>query len=66
MSRWQVVSEVGLTHVLPIDDLEPHFNMVDCHCHPERHPDSTENIIVHNSFDRRELTEPDRSLGNPN
>ena len=46
-------------HILPIDDLEPHFETPDCHCHPERHPETKDGLTVHNSFDRREYSEPD-------
>ena len=53
---WKVM-ESG--HILPIDDLEPHFETPDCHCHPERHPETKDGLTVHNSFDRREYSEPD-------
>lgn len=54
--KWQVTKS---GHVIPIDDLEPHFETPDCHCHPNRHPETTDQITVHNSFDRREEREPD-------
>lgn len=44
----------GLIHILPINDLKPHKETgVDCWCRPI----IDDNIVIHNSMDRRELYE---------
>lgn len=59
-AKWLVIdSGDGALHVTPSNDIEPHFETIECHCHPERHPDTTEYFVIHNSFDRREYAEPD-------
>jgi hypothetical protein len=58
---WKVRSVSGVMHIIPTEDVEPHFEIPDCHCHPERHPETTADVIVHNSFDRRELAEPNHA-----
>lgn len=45
-------------HVIPNNDLEPHFLFDNCHCHPKWDPDA-DYLFAHNSFDRRELSESD-------
>ena len=40
-------------HVLPIDDLQSHEESKDCACEPR----IEDNIIVHNSYDGREIIE---------
>lgn len=44
-------------HILPVDDHEPHKESIECKCNPsiENYPEGQ--IIVHNSFDGRELFE---------
>ncbi len=64
--RWAVNASGDQTHVVPVEDLEPHFLTDECHCLPRRHPDTDKNLVIHNSFDGRELTEPDRNMGKPN
>lgn len=64
--RWTVESSGDQIHVVPVEDFEPHFFTDECHCKPKRHPETTSRIVVHNSFDGRELTEPDRATGKPN
>lgn len=44
-------------HVLPINDIEEHQESTTCHCHPAIQEESGTMIIVHNSFDGRELVE---------
>jgi len=51
-------------HVYPVSDLLPHKTKgLGCLCHPtiKRQPNNA-NIIVHNSFDGRELKEPQNKL----
>lgn len=60
--KWLIRCDVDIWHVIPIGDIEPHFHIPTCHCHPERHPETTATLVVHNSFDRRELSENIRSL----
>lgn len=59
---WEVISDGIANHVVPVLDCEPHFITPDCHCHPDNHPETTGNLVVHNSFDGREKTEPDREV----
>lgn len=60
MAGWLVMQLYGgdVLHVVPNNDLEPHFLFKDCHCHPRQNPEA-EYMFLHNSFDRRELSEPD-------
>jgi hypothetical protein len=58
-NRWlAVVLESGERHVLPIDDLRPHFRLPGCWCGPTDDSD----IWVHHSLDRREDYETGRKL----
>lgn len=62
LGRWLLIEAwVDLSlHVVPNEDLEPHFLFEDCHCHPKRDPaPGAVELFIHNSFDRRELSEPD-------
>ena len=45
-------------HVFPVDDLFPHDteNGIECMCNPNRDFENP-NVIIHNSFDGRELRE---------
>lgn len=44
-------------HVIPLDDLQSHDPTANCDCGPEcqRVENSIREIIVHNSYDHREL-----------
>lgn len=46
-------------HVLPINDLFDHVESVRCPCEPRQPHD---HLIIHNSFDRRELFEDDKTF----
>lgn len=55
---WDVVrTENGDLHVVPCSDLEPHTVCdVICGCGPF-HDEDSENLIIHNAFDGREIVE---------
>jgi len=55
--KWVIYEDSGVSHIIPLEDIEPHFQTIDCHCHPERHPETTGRMVVHNSFDGREKSE---------
>lgn len=44
-------------HILPMNDLIPHTESVDCLCHPKVELEGDTQIVVHNSFDKREELE---------
>lgn len=45
-------------HVLPLNDIKPHVEGEDCPCDPEVIEEyGSDKIIVHNSWDRREISE---------
>ena len=44
-------------NLIPINDLEEHQEDLKCKCEPKLIVENEGNIIVHNSFDRRELIE---------
>lgn len=46
-------------HILPRNDLNEHEELTTCHCCPTVEYENGEMIIIHNSFDRRELKEKD-------
>ena len=57
---WKVVSVFNdrdgfSTHVIPVDDLRSHEECSKCHCNPNVNDGLK--MIVHNSFDVRELYE---------
>lgn len=55
---WDVVrSENEDLHVVPCSDIDPHTicDLI-CGCGPFRDPE-TENLIIHNAFDGREIVE---------
>lgn len=59
MRDWQVVErqDQRLVHVLPLGDLKPHVEEADCDCEPELEImiDYLADLMVHNSYDKREL-----------
>jgi len=44
-------------HILPIDDLEEHEETTTCKCEPRLEIINGEMLIIHNSFDQREVIE---------
>jgi len=48
-----IYPHVSFVHVTPVDDLRDHVMNRDCWCHPTIEDD----LIIHNSMDRRELYE---------
>lgn len=51
-----------MIHVIPINDLKSHKEETTCDCQPEVKTDG-EMLVIHNSFDGRELTELGLQLG---
>jgi hypothetical protein len=47
----------GDTHVLPIDDLKPHYDSRACECIPKVEEYGFGAVVIHNSYDGREITE---------
>mgnify|MGYP003402519020 FL=1 len=45
-------------HIIPINDLREHEELTTCDCSPKVEFENGEMIIIHNSFDGRELTPP--------
>lgn len=45
------------THVIPLNDLKEHTENTTCECCPSVEFENGEMIVIHNSFDGRELTE---------
>jgi hypothetical protein len=43
-------------HILPINDLYPHTESINCMCNPLR-DDEEANVIIHNAFDGRDIVE---------
>ena len=49
---------MSIWHILPVNDLEQHTEDSTCKCNPELQIiDNGDMMIVHNSFDKRELKE---------
>ncbi len=46
-----------MIHVTPINDLKPHEESTTCECCPRVEFENGEMIVIHNSFDGRELLE---------
>jgi len=46
-----------MLHILPINDLEEHEELSTCKCNPKLIEENGELILVHNSFDKREVIE---------
>ena len=47
-----------IVHILPINDLEEHEELSTCKCNPKiEFLENGDMMIVHNSFDRREVIE---------
>lgn len=44
-------------HILPVNDLRVHFENDNCHCEPRIEYEGEDRIIVHNSYDHREICE---------
>lgn len=48
--------ESGDVHVMPLDDTKPHDESRSCACHP-RIDIRANNVVIHNSYDGREIVE---------
>lgn len=46
-----------MTNIIPLNDLKEHIEFPCCDCNPKITVENGEEIIIHNSFDRRELIE---------
>ena len=44
-------------HIMPIDDIKPHYDSPDCTCQPRRELIENTVIYIHNSWDGREILE---------
>lgn len=44
-------------HVLPVDDIQPHEESLDCHCMPTITQGYESIVVTHNAFDGREILE---------
>lgn len=44
---------IDLVHILPVNDLRPHREAIDCDCRPL----VEDGVCIHNSWDGREITE---------
>jgi uncharacterized protein YegP (UPF0339 family) len=44
-------------HTLPVNDLKPHVETSACECHPRVETTNGGIIVVHNSYDGREILE---------
>lgn len=44
-------------HIIPVNDLKEHEELTTCECCPSVQFENGEMIVVHNSFDGRELKE---------
>lgn len=51
-------------HVMPIDDLREHIDSIDCWCKPTIKENGS--VVVHNSLDGREYSEPNNEKYIPN
>lgn len=47
----------SVVHVLPVNDSKPHDESEACECCPRIRPTLGGYVVVHNSYDRRELFE---------
>lgn len=46
-----------MIHVIPTSDIKEHHYNTHCHCNPKLVMESGSMIVVHNSFDEREILE---------
>lgn len=44
-------------HVLPVNDLKEHEESEHCHCQPKVEYEENGKVIIHNSYDGREIFE---------
>lgn len=57
---WDIVKDAALKtrlHVMPIDDDYPHVQGMECECRPLLYGATYGDVLVHNSYDRREDAE---------
>jgi len=57
MTFWIEEIEPTEFNVIPMDDLRKHELSGDCECNPKIVEESGQLIIVHNSYDKREIVE---------
>lgn len=46
-----------MINIIPLNDLKEHIEFPCCDCNPKIIVENGEEIIIHNSYDRRELIE---------
>jgi hypothetical protein len=51
-------------HIIPENDSQPHEELTTCHCHPRVDFTQGVMVVIHNSFDGRELLEQAQDLLN--
>lgn len=44
-------------HVLPVNDLREHSESIACECRPRVEQYDSHSLVIHNSWDGREITE---------
>lgn len=49
-------------HVIPLNDLKEHTEETTCHCNPKIINQGGSMIVVHNAFDKREITEVPKAI----
>jgi len=47
----------NIWHILPCNDIKPHFETNLCHCNPKLEVVNGNLLVIHNSFDGREIIE---------
>jgi len=57
MSNWVVISFDNQHNVIPLNDTGPHIESVKCACKPVVEMKNGDRVIIHNSYDHRELLE---------
>jgi len=46
-----------MIHIYPVNDLKEHIENTTCECEPKIITENGEMIVIHNSFDHREIIE---------
>lgn len=44
-----------IIHRYPIGDTKPHYDSVDCPCHPTLYEGDGEDLVMHHAFDGRDI-----------
>lgn len=56
--KWTaLLVDYGIAHVIPLNDLREHEESEFCHCEPRVEYEENGRIIVHHSYDHREICE---------